>query len=239
MTTEHEVPDKLEGERMDGPAFRDRMDAGRQLAKALLQHAAHEEVLVLGLPRGGVPVAYEVARKLRAPLDVLVVRKLGVPGYAELAMGAVASGGVQVTDDSILRTLGIPRAAVQAEAAVQWEELRRRELAYRGHAGTPNVAGKTVILIDDGIATGSTIRAAVLALRQQHPKRIIIAVPVAAPETCARLRPVVDGLVVLMAPEDFRGVGQWYEDFSQATDEEVKQALAKAARELLTVPDDE
>lgn len=214
---------------MNRPLFRNRAHAGKLLAEALMRHADNKEVLVLGLPRGGVPVAHEVARRLHVPLDVLVVRKLGVPGYAELAMGAVASGSIQVVDHDIMRALGIPRAALEAETAVQMKELRRRELAYRGHAGTPEVAGRTIILIDDGIATGSTIRAAVEALRQQQPGRIIIAVPVAAHDSCARLKPLVDELVVLETPEDFRGVGQWYEDFSQTTDEEVTQALATAA----------
>lgn len=209
--------------------FNNRVQAGQMLAEALMKHANREDVIVLGLPRGGVPVAYEVASKLHAPLDVLVVRKLGVPGYAELAMGAIASGGVQVVDHDMMRALGIPRAALEAEAAAQLKELHRREMAYRGHTGAPEVAGRTVILIDDGIATGSTIRAAVLALRQQHPKEIIIAVPVAAPDTCEALNPLVDDLVVLTMPEDFGGVSRWYEDFSQTTDDEVRLVLARAA----------
>lgn len=209
--------------------FNNRVHAGQMLAEALMKHANREDVIVLGLPRGGVPVAYEVASKLNAPLDVLVVRKLGVPGYEELAMGAIASGGVQVVDHDMMRALGIPRAALEAEAAAQLKELHRREMAYRGHTGSPEVAGRTVILIDDGIATGSTIRAAVLALRQQHPKEIIIAVPVAAPDSCAALNPLVDDLVVLTMPEDFGGVSRWYEDFSQTTDDEVRQVLAQAA----------
>jgi putative phosphoribosyl transferase len=177
-----------------------------------------------------VPVAAEVAKKLHSPLDVLVVRKLGVPGYEELAMGAIASGGVQVIHHAVMRAMGIPRAALEAEAAVQLKELHRRELAYRGHTGTPEIKGRIVILVDDGIATGSTIRAAVEALRQQHPKQIIIAVPVAAPDSCADLEPMVDDLISLMKPDDFRGVGQWYEDFSQTTDAEVTQLLAKASK---------
>lgn len=209
--------------------FNNRVHAGQMLAEALMKHANREDVIVLGLPRGGVPVAYEVASKLNAPLDVLVVRKLGVPGYEELAMGAIASGGVQVVDHDMMRALGIPRAALEAEAAVQLKELHRREMAYRGHTGAPEVAGRTVILIDDGIATGSTIRAAVLALRRQHPKEIIIAVPVAAPDTCEALNPLVDDLVVLTMPEDFGGVSRWYEDFSQTTDDEVRLVLARAA----------
>jgi putative phosphoribosyl transferase len=209
--------------------FNNRVHAGQMLAEALMKHANREDVIVLGLPRGGVPVAYEVASKLNAPLDVLVVRKLGVPGYEELAMGAIASGGVQVVDHDMMRALGIPRAALEAEAAAQLKELHRREMAYRGHTGAPEVAGRTVILIDDGIATGSTLRAAVLALRQQHPKEIIIAVPVAAPDSCAALNPLVDDLVVLTMPKDFGGVSRWYEDFSQTTDDEVRLVLAQAA----------
>jgi predicted phosphoribosyltransferase len=172
---------------------------------------------------------YEVAKKLHVPLDVLVVRKLGVPGYEELAMGAIASGGVQVIHHAVMRAMGIPSAALEAEATVQLKELHRRELAYRGHTGAPEIKGRTVILVDDGIATGSTIRAAVQALRQQHPKQIIIAVPTAAPDSCADLAPIVDDLVALIKPEDFRGVGRWYEDFSQTTDAEVTQLLAKAS----------
>lgn len=209
--------------------FNNRVHAGRLLAEDLLKYADRDDVIVLGLPRGGVPVAYEVARKLRAPLDVLVVRKLGVPGYEELAMGAIASGGVQVIDHDMMRTLGIPRAALEAEAAVQRQELQRRELTYRGHAGTPEIEGRIVILVDDGIATGSTIRAAVQALRQQHPKQVIVAVPVAARESCTELKPLVDNLVAFETPGDFRGVSQWYADFSQTTDDEVTQALASAA----------
>ncbi|MDZ4403623.1 phosphoribosyltransferase [Prosthecobacter sp.] len=205
------------------------MHAGQLLAEALMKYADREDVIVLGLPRGGVPVAYEVAKQLHAPLDVLVVRKLGVPGYKELAMGAIASGGVQVIHHDVMRAMGIPRAALEAEAVLQLKELRRRELAYRGHTGTPEINGRIVILVDDGIATGSTIRAAVQALRQQHPQQIIIAVPVASPDSCADLEPIVDELLTLMTPEDFRGVSQWYEDFSQTTDAEVTQLLVKAS----------
>jgi len=213
---------------MKNLVFRNRVHAGQLLAEALMKYVDRDDVIVLGLPRGGVPVAYEVAKKLHAPLDVLVVRKLGVPGYEELAMGAIASGGVQVIHHDVMRAMGIPRAAFEAEAASQGEELRRRELVYRGHAGVPDIANKTVILVDDGIATGSTIRAAVQALRPQHPKQIIIAVPTAASDSCADLDPIVDDLVALLTPENFRGVGQWYEDFSQTTDAEVTQLLAKA-----------
>ncbi len=209
--------------------FRNRTHAGQLLAESLTKYADRDDVIVLGLPRGGVPVAYEVAKSLHVPLDVLVVRKLGVPGYEELAMGAIASGGVQVVHHDVMRAMGIPRAALEAEAAVQLKELHRRELAYRGHTGTPEIEGRIVILVDDGIATGYTLRAAVQALRQQRPKQLIIAVPTAAPDSCAELRPMVDELIALMTPAAFRGVGQWYEDFSQTTDAEVTQLLAKAA----------
>lgn len=217
---------------MKGRAFKNRTHAGQLLAAALIKYADRDDVLVLGLPRGGVPVAYEVAKELHAPLDVLVVRKLGVPGYEELAMGAIASGGVQVIHHAVMRAMGIPRAAMEAEAALQRQELQRRELAYRGHVGGPEIQDKIVILVDDGIATGSTVRAAVEALRQQQPQQIIIAVPTAAPDTCADLEPMVDELVVLMRPDEFLGVSQWYENFEQTSDAEVRQLLARASLEF-------
>jgi len=209
--------------------FKDRVHAGQLLAQALMKYAGRDDVIVLGLPRGGVPVAYQVAKKLHAPLDVLVVRKLGVPGWEELAMGAIASGGVRVINESVVRSAGVSDAVIEAAAAVQLKELHRRELAYRGHTGTPEIKGKTVILADDGIATGATIRAAVQALRQQEPKQIIIAVPTASSDSCAMLKPMVDEFIALMMPEQFRAVGQWYEDFGQTTDDEVAQLLAKAS----------
>ena len=208
--------------------FRDRGQAGQLLAGELMEYAERDDVIVLGLPRGGVPVACEVAKKLHAPMDVLVVRKLGMPGWEELAMGAIASGGVRVTNQEMVRSAGISPAAIEATVARELQELHRRELAYRGHTGVPEIEDKIVILIDDGIATGSTIKAAVQAIRQQEPARIIIAVPTAAPEACAMLKPLVDELVVLLQPDEFRAVGQWYEDFSQTTDAEVTQLLAKA-----------
>ncbi|WP_395741733.1 phosphoribosyltransferase [Prosthecobacter sp.] len=195
-----------------------------------MKYADCADVIVLALPRGGVPVAYEVAEKLHVPLDVLVVRKIGVRGHEELAMGAIASGGVQVIHPEVMRGMDIPRSVFDEEAAVQLKELHRRELAYRGRMAAPEVGDKIVILVDDGIATGSTIRAAVMALRQQHPRRIVIAVPVAAPDTCAELEPMVDELVALSRPEGFLGVGRWYEDFSQTQDEEVAHLLSSAAR---------
>ena len=209
--------------------FRDRVHAGQLLAQALMKYADRDDVIVLGLPRGGVPVAYEMAKKLLAPLDVIVVRKLGVPGYEELAMGAIASGGVRVINQQVVRAAGISQDAIETSAAAQLQELHRRELAYRGHTGAPEIEDKTVILVDDGIATGSTIRAAVQALRQQEPKQIIIAVPTASSDSCAMLEPMVDEFIALVTPDEFSAVGQWYEDFSQTTDAEVTQLLAKAA----------
>jgi predicted phosphoribosyltransferase len=206
--------------------FRDRAHGGQLLASTLMKYADRSDVVVLGLPRGGVPVAFEVAEKLRAPLDVMVVRKLGVPGWEELAMGAIASGGVRVLNERIVREAQIPQARIDAVSAVELEELRRREIAYRGHSGAPDVRGKTVILVDDGIATGSTIRAAVEALRQQHTARIVVAVPTAAADSCEMLEPMVDEFIALVRPVYFRSVGQWYDDFGQTTDAEVRELLA-------------
>ena len=208
--------------------FRDRAHGGQLLAAALMKYADRRDVIVLGLPRGGVPVAYEVAKKLHAPLDVMVVRKLGVPGWEELAMGAIASGGVRVINERVVREAQIPQERIDEVAAVELEELRRREIAYRGHAGAPDVSGKTVILVDDGIATGATIRAAVEALRQQNTARIVIAVPTAAADSCEMLEPMVDELLTLVRPVYFRAVGQWYDDFGQTTDAEVRELLAAA-----------
>jgi putative phosphoribosyl transferase len=209
--------------------FADRVHAGQLLAGALRKYADRSDVIVLGLPRGGVPVAYEVAKRLHAPLDVMVVRKLGVPGWEELAMGAVASGGVRVINDEVVQGSNISAESIERAAAAEMQELHRREIAYRGHTGAPDVKDKTVILIDDGIATGSTIRAAVQALRQQGPARIVIAVPTAAADTCDKLAPMVDELITLIRPIYFHAVGQWYENFEQTTDAEVKQLLAEAA----------
>lgn len=220
---------------MSGMVFKNRVEAGQLLAQALTDHADERDVIVLGLPRGGVPVAAEVARRLNMPLDVLVVRKLGVPGQEELAMGAIASGGVQVMHDAVVRVLGVSRAEIEDAAAAQQIELRRRELAYRGHSGAPAVNGKTVILVDDGVATGSTIRAAVMALRQQRPRKIVVAVPVSTKVAAEWLRAEADEFVALSVPEDFHAVGQWYVDFAQTTDEEVTELL-KAAHEAGTKP---
>lgn len=209
--------------------FRDRTDAGRRLAEELADYAGRRDVLVLALPRGGVPVAYEVARALGAPLDVFLVRKLGVPGHEELAMGAIATGGVRVVNQSVVESLHIPGAVIDAVAADEQHELERRERAYRDDRPAPEVRGRTAILVDDGLATGSTMRAAAAALRKQGPASIVVAVPVSSPETCDEFRGEVDEIVCAVTPRPFRGVGMWYEDFSQTTDEEVRELLARAA----------
>ena len=218
--------------------FRDRSEAGRLLAGELIQYANQPDVIVLGLPRGGVPVAFEVAMALRAPLDVFVVRKLGTPGHRELAMGAIASGRVRVLNEEVIHGLGIPMEIIDAVTAEEEQELKRRELAYRSSYSEPEVRGKTVLLIDDGIATGSTIRAAIRALNAQHPARLIVAVPTAAASTCRDLRPEVDGLVALMTPEFFSGVGQWYADFRQTSDAEVTELLRRARENLASTESD-
>jgi predicted phosphoribosyltransferase len=209
--------------------FRDRTEAGRLLAAELRAYANRPDVLVLALPRGGVPVAYEVALTLQAPLDVFVVRKLGVPGCPELAMGAIATGGVRVLNEDVVRALDIPDDVIHTVAAAEQQELERRERLYRGDRPVPEVRGRIVILVDDGLATGSTMHAAVAALRQQEPARIVIAVPVGAAETCEEFHSVVDAIVCLHQPEPFYAVGFWYEDFSQMTDEEVRDLLQQAA----------
>ena len=205
--------------------FRNRTDAGRQLAEKLATYADRPDVLVLALPRGGVPVGSEVARALGAPLDAFLVRKLGVPGYEELAMGAVATGGVRVLNDEIVRGLGIVEHVIDVAVAREMEELARREQLYRGGSPPPNVAGRTVILVDDGLATGATMRAAVAALRRQHPARIVVAVPTASPDTREALKAEADDVVCATTPEPFFAVGHWYEDFRQTTDDEVRDLL--------------
>lgn len=208
--------------------FRDRAEAGRQLAARLTRYADRTHVLVLALPRGGVPVAYEVAKELNAPLDVFLVRKLGVPGHEELAMGAIASGGVRVLNEDIVNYLKIPDEVIDAIAAVEQRELERRKRAYRDDRPPPDVKDHIVILIDDGLATGSTMRAAAASLRLQKPGRIVVAVPVSSPETCDEFRSEVDEIVCAFTPEHFQGVGLWYEDFSQTSDEEVRELLMRA-----------
>jgi predicted phosphoribosyltransferase len=208
--------------------FRDRQDAGRQLAVRLGAYRGRDDVVVLALPRGGVPVGYEIAQALGVPLDIFLVRKLGLPAHEELAMGAIASGGVQVLNDEVVRNL--PDADRLIAAAVEREqvELRRREEEYRDGRSAPDLIGKTVVLVDDGLATGSTMRAAILALRKCDVGRIVVAVPVGAPETCSELRAEVDDAIFLSTPSDFRAVGQFYENFSQTSDEEVRKLLARA-----------
>ncbi len=209
--------------------FKDRRDAGRLLSAALEQYARRSDVIVIGLPRGGVPVAFEVARVLRAPLDVIVVRKLGVPGEQELAMGAISSGGVRVLNDDVIQSARITHAEIEAATTRESSELHRREIAWRGCTGPPDVTGKTVLLIDDGIATGSTVQAAAKALRAQDLTAIIIGVPVISAGAFEMLNPEVDDLVALMIPNNFTSVGQWYGDFSQISDDCVSALLAEAA----------
>jgi predicted phosphoribosyltransferase len=208
--------------------YRNRREAGQVLAALLAGYRGHPDVVVLGLPRGGVPVAYEIATALHAPLDVMVVRKLGVPGHEELAMGAIASGGVQVVNEEVVRHLGLTPAILASVAAIEQRELARREQAYRGERPPVPVEGRTVILVDDGLATGSTMRAAVTALRRRHPARIVVAVPTAAPETCEELKGQVEEIVCAMTPTPFYGVGEWYEEFGQTADEEVRELLERA-----------
>jgi predicted phosphoribosyltransferase len=208
--------------------FRNRRHAGRQLAQRLERYAGREDVLVLALPRGGVPVAYEVARALDAPLGLFLVRKLGVPGHEELAMGAIAGGGVRVLNREVIRSLDITPEEVEAVAREEERELERRQRAYRGDAPAPDVRDRTVILVDDGLATGSTMRAAVAALRRLGPARTVVAVPVGAPSTCAALAEEADEVVCAAQPEPFYSVGLWYGDFTQTTDDEVRQLLERA-----------
>jgi len=211
--------------------FKDRTDAGRYLAGKLKEYAGQKDVMVLALPRGGVPVAFEVATALDLLMDIFLVRKLGVPGQEELAMGAIASGGVRVLNEEIIRDLGIPDYAIAAVAAQEQRELERREKLYRRDMGSLDVKGKSVILIDDGLATGASMRAAALALRQLKAKEVIVAVPVAASDTCEAFRSEVDRIVCAKTPEPFYGVGFWYQDFSQTTDQKVIELLEKATHE--------
>ena len=210
--------------------FRNRQEAGAYLAERLAAYRDRDEVIVLALPRGGVPVAYEVAKALHAPLDVFIVRKIGLPGAEEFAVGAIASGGVRLLDEDVIQRYGVSRAAVDATIAAEERELERRERQYRGSRELPDLDGKTVILVDDGLATGSTMRAAVTALRREGAARIVVAVPVAAPETCELLEREVDDIVCAVTPEPFYAVGLWYDDFTQTTDDEVHTLLERAAR---------
>jgi putative phosphoribosyl transferase len=210
------------------PLFQNRREAGQKLAHALSDYAGRDDVIVLGLPRGGVPVALEVAKKLEAPLDVFLVRKLGVPGHRELAMGAIASGNVRVLNREIVDSLNISPATIDTVAEAERDELERRERAYRSGNDGHGLRRRIVILVDDGLATGATMRAAIDGVRAQEPKRIIVAVPVAAPQVCDALAPLVDKMVCLETPEDFMGVGAWYRDFGQTNDAEVQAALAEA-----------
>lgn len=208
--------------------FRDRTEAGRRLARELARYANRADVVVLGLPRGGIPVAYEVARALEAPLDVFVVRKLGLPGQEELAVGAIASGGVRVVNEKLLKHLRVPAGVLDKIAAREERELMRREGAYRGGRTPVPITGRIAILVDDGLATGASMRAAAAALRRLGPARIIVAVPVGAAETCAEFGALADQVVCAETPEPFWAVGNWYDDFSQTTDDEVSELLERA-----------
>jgi predicted phosphoribosyltransferase len=210
------------------PAFSDRRQAGRELARLLPATLGSGDVVVLALPRGGVPVAYEIARTLGAPLDVFLVRKLGTPGHPELAMGAIASGGITVLNDDVVRHLNVPRELIDAVAKREQAELERREAAYRHGRPLPSLGNRTVILVDDGLATGSTMKAAVEAVKQQQPARVIVAVPVGAPDTCRALGNIADEVICAHRPAQFSAVGEWYRDFTQTTDEEVTDLLGKA-----------
>ncbi len=211
--------------------FANRSQAGRQLAQQLSKYADRNDVIVLGAPRGGVPVAFEVATSLRVPLDIFVLRKLGVPGHEELAFGAIASGGTRILDRNTIEGLGLTGLDIERVTRAEMKELQRRERAYRGGRPALNVSGLTVILVDDGIATGSSMLAAIRALREMHPAALILATPVAPSATCDRLRPEVRELVCLETPEPFFGVGQFYDDFSQVSDDEVTELLKRAAEE--------
>jgi predicted phosphoribosyltransferase len=210
--------------------FSNRAEAGQLLAEKLEKYAGRDDVIVLGLPRGGVPVAYEVARRLGVPLDVFIVRKLGVPGFEELALGAIASGGVRVLNEDVIRALPNANALIESVTTRELAELARREQIYRDGRPAPDIGGRTVILVDDGLATGATMRAAVAALRQLGAAKIVVAVPVGAADTCREIEQEVDETVCAMAPEWFQAVGQFYEDFSQTSDDEVRELLARAAR---------
>ncbi len=210
------------------PIYRDRRDAGRAVAQAMADYAGRDDLLILALPRGGVPVAYEIADALNATLDLMLVRKLGVPGHEELAMGAIASGGARVVNDEVVGALAIPPSTIDAVEQKELRELRRRELEYRGERPAPTLTDKTVVLVDDGLATGASMLAAVEAARQQSPSALVVAVPVAPPSTIEQFRKRVDDVVCPHTPEPFYGVGAWYSDFEQTTDDEVRWLLEQA-----------
>jgi predicted phosphoribosyltransferase len=210
--------------------FQNREEAGRILAAKLMLYANRPDTLILALPRGGVPIGYEIARAMNLPLDVIIVRKLGVPGHEELAMGAIASGGVRVLNRSVIESLRIPPDSLEAVEKREALELMRREATYRGNRQPASVKGKTVILVDDGVATGSTMRVAISALREQHAGRIIVATPVAPPTVRWEMEALVEDFVALVMPEDFFGVGQWYGDFTQVSDDTVYELLRKGAK---------
>jgi predicted phosphoribosyltransferase len=212
-------------------AFPNRTEAGQQLANRLEKYADRDDVIVLGLPRGGVPVANEVAKHLRAPLDVFVVRKLGVPGFEELAAGAIASGGVRVLNEDVMRAIPHADQAVEAVTARETTELQRREQIYREGRSAPQLRDRIVILVDDGLATGATMRAAVKALRKRGVAKIVVAVPVGPPDTCHEIEEQADETICLSTPEFFQAVGQYYDDFSQTTDEDVRKLLARGPEE--------
>lgn len=209
--------------------FQNRTDAGRQLASVLGRYAGRNDVVVLGLPRGGVPVAYEIATALESPLDVFIVRKLGLPGHEEFGIGAIASGGTRVVDESVLQAYGVDAETLDRITTKELRELERRERLYRDGRPFPTLEDRIVILVDDGLATGSTMRAAVAALREKDPREIVIAVPVGARETCSAMRAMADEVVCLETPEPFYAVGLWYVDFEQTDDEEVHELLERAA----------
>jgi putative phosphoribosyl transferase len=210
--------------------FPNRTEAGRQLAEKLIKYAGRADVIVLGLPRGGVPVAFEVAQRLGVPLDVFLVRKLGVPGFEELAVGAIASGGVRVLNEDVMRAIPNADEVIESVTARETAELERREQSYRDGRPAPELRDRVVILVDDGLATGATMRAAVKALRQRCVAKIVVAVPVGPPDTCREFEDEADETICASAPEFFQAVGQYYEDFSQTSDEEVRELLARAAK---------
>ena len=214
--------------------LQNRTEAGKLLAKKLTAYANRPDILVLGLPRGGVPIAFEIAKALNAPLDICLVRKLGVPGQPELAMGAIASGNVMVLNEDVVNWLKIPTEAIDRVVAKERQELQRRDHAYRGNRPLPDVEHRTIILVDDGIATGSTMRAAIATLRKQQPDEIVVAIPVASSVTCDELRVQVNKIVCLITPEPLSSISLWYEDFSQTTDEEVRNLLSRAANRPTT-----